>query len=308
MKKRSTPMRDRFVLEYLKDFNATQAAIRAGYSAKTAASQGQRLLKSAVVGEAIRKSHIKLFKKTEASTERLLKELAAIAFLDPGQFFDAHGNLLRIDAMPEEATRALRYLKVKELFDPVTGEPIGRRCNLVFHSKIAALKTLARYLGMPTKIKVTRNDSGPPTIVEVREFSFERWMNGSPAPSEPPSQGGTKRRSSHRCDRFAVEYLKDLNATQAAIRAGYSAKTAASQGHRLLKSPAVLDAIAHAQAKLFKKTEVSVENVKRELETIAFSDMRRFFDKHGYWHTLPINAVPEEASPCTEPTRGRRVA
>jgi phage terminase small subunit len=105
----------------------------------------------------------------------------------------------------------------------------------------------------------------------------------------------TKRRGSHRCDRFAVEYLKDLNATHAAIRAGYSAKTAASQGHRLLRSPAVLDAIGQAQAKLFKKTEVSVENVKRELEKIAFSDMGRFFDEHGHWHTLPINAVPEEA-------------
>ena len=129
MKGRATPMRDRFVVEYLKDFNATRAAIRAGYSPKTAASQGQRLLRSVVVIKAIGEDHTKLLKQTEASTERVLKELAAIAFPDPGQFFDEHGNLLPMDAVPAEARRALRSLKVQELFDPATGEQIGRLCK-----------------------------------------------------------------------------------------------------------------------------------------------------------------------------------
>ena len=291
-------MRDRFVVEYLKDFNATRAAIRAGYSPKTAASQGQRLLRSVVVIKAIGEDHTKLLKQTEASTERVLKELAAIAFPDPGQFFDEHGNLLPMDAVPAEARRALRSLKVQELFDPATGEQIGRLCKLVFRNKVAALKKLGQYLGMFTPISKVTGNGRPLMQAECGQLSpeavalrSEQMTNGILAPSKPPSLGGTKRRGSHIRNRFAVEYLKDLNATQAAIRAGYSAKTAASQGQRLLKFPAVRDAIAHAQAKLLKKTEVSVENVKRELAAIAFSEICEFFE-HG---VLPINAAPEGA-------------
>ena len=64
--------------------------------------------------------------------------------------------------------------------------------------------------------------------------------------------------------RFVDEYLKDLNATKAAIRAGYSRRTAASQGQRLLKSPVVGRAIAEAQARLLKKSETTVERVLKE--------------------------------------------
>ena len=207
-----------------------------------------------------------------------------------------------MDAVPEEAQRALRNRKVKDLFDPTTGERIGRLCKLSFYNKTKALKTLGRYLGMFNPVsKVTTNDSSPLTLAKWLGLSTEALAsgsegstNGTPAPSKPLSEGGAKRRGSHRRNRFAVEYLNDFNATQAAIRAGYSAKTAASQGQRLLKFPEVRDAIAHTQAELIKKNEVSVENVKRELERIAFSSIGPFFDKHSH-ASLPISAVPEEA-------------
>ena len=68
-------MRDRFSNEYLKDLNATKAAIRAGYSAKTAASQGQRLLKSAAVREAIKEATARLRTMREVSPQRIIREL-----------------------------------------------------------------------------------------------------------------------------------------------------------------------------------------------------------------------------------------
>lgn len=66
--------------------------------------------------------------------------------------------------------------------------------------------------------------------------------------------------------RFVAEYLVDLNATQAAIRAGYSAKTAQEQSSRLLSNVIIAKAVAANQAKIAKKVEVTVESLAGELE------------------------------------------
>ncbi len=61
--------------------------------------------------------------------------------------------------------------------------------------------------------------------------------------------------------RFVEEYQIDINATQAAIRAGYSAKTAEQQGPRLLGNVGVAAAIQAAQTEISKRTEVTVDDV-----------------------------------------------
>nr|WP_312967783.1 terminase small subunit [Brucella intermedia] len=75
-----TPKQERFVAEYLIDLNATQAAIRAGYSEKTAQQQGSRLLLNVVVQEAIAKGREKTAAKLEITKERIVDELAKIGF------------------------------------------------------------------------------------------------------------------------------------------------------------------------------------------------------------------------------------
>jgi hypothetical protein len=65
--------------------------------------------------------------------------------------------------------------------------------------------------------------------------------------------------------RFVDEYLVDLNATQAAIRAGYSEKTAYSIGQENLKKPEISARIADAQAEIAKRTEVTVDYVIKNL-------------------------------------------
>lgn len=70
----------RFVLEYLIDLNATQAAIRAGYSKKTAYSMGQQNLKKPEIQKAIQAKQNKLQHKLEITQERVLGELAQVAF------------------------------------------------------------------------------------------------------------------------------------------------------------------------------------------------------------------------------------
>ena len=62
-------------------------------------------------------------------------------------------------------------------------------------------------------------------------------------------------------ERFVEEYLIDLNATQSAIRAGYSEKTAEQQGYQLLQKTSVLKAIEEAKNQVSKRTELTVDMV-----------------------------------------------
>ena len=72
--------------------------------------------------------------------------------------------------------------------------------------------------------------------------------------------------------RFVDEYLIDLNATQAAIRAGYSAKTADVIGYENLRKPQIMEIIEQAMQKREKRTEITQDRVLEELADIAFND------------------------------------
>lgn len=77
-----TPKQETFVREYLIDLNATQAAIRAGYSAKTAYSIGQENLNKPEIAEMVQKAMDERSERTGISADRVLKELAKIGFSD----------------------------------------------------------------------------------------------------------------------------------------------------------------------------------------------------------------------------------
>lgn len=94
--------------------------------------------------------------------------------------------------------------------------------------------------------------------------------------------------------RFVAEYLVDLNATQAAIRAGYSPKTAEQQGPRLLGNAGVAQAIAVGQAKRLARLEITQDRVLQEIASLAFSDVRQWFDETG--RLKPIHELPERVA------------
>lgn len=79
--------------------------------------------------------------------------------------------------------------------------------------------------------------------------------------------------------RFAQEYTVDLNATQAAIRAGYSTKTAYSQGQRLLKKDEIQDAIREANRKRSEATGITAEWVLTGIAEIATREDARDADR-----------------------------
>ncbi|QYM73370.1 terminase small subunit [Pseudochrobactrum sp. Wa41.01b-1] len=75
-------------------------------------------------------------------------------------------------------------------------------------------------------------------------------------------------------ERFVTEYLVDLNATQAAIRAGYSEKTARQTGSENLSKPDIADAIADAHNKIAEKAEWSAVDRLRMLADISDADVQ----------------------------------
>jgi phage terminase small subunit len=76
--------------------------------------------------------------------------------------------------------------------------------------------------------------------------------------------------------RFVEEYLVDLNATKAAIRAGYSEKRASEIGYQLLQKTTVSEAIREAMQARSERTEITQDMVLRQLAKIAFADLTEF--------------------------------
>lgn len=81
-----------------------------------------------------------------------------------------------------------------------------------------------------------------------------------------------------RHERFCNEYIIDLNGTQAAIRAGYSEKTAAAQSARLLRNVNIQNRISELQAERSKRTEITQDMVLKELAHIAFDDIGNYLE------------------------------
>jgi phage terminase small subunit len=141
-----TPKQARFVEEYLIDLNATQAAIRAGYSAKNADKIGPELLGKTRVAEAIEKAIAERSQRTEITQDQVLKELALIGFANAGNYFDwgPDGVSLLDKGDLTEAQRSV----VAEVSQTKTEH--GGTIRLKLHDKQAALVNLGRHLGLFT--------------------------------------------------------------------------------------------------------------------------------------------------------------
>jgi phage terminase small subunit len=161
------PKQKKFVIEYLVDLNATQAAIRAGYSAKTAGQIGMRLLKNVHIEEAIRKARDKIAAKTEITAERVLAEMARLAFLDIGKAFNADGSLKPLHEMDEDTRRAVAGLEITAMH--AEGVQIGTLSKLKLADKGAALERLMRYLGLFNDKLKLQGDAENPLVLLLKQ-------------------------------------------------------------------------------------------------------------------------------------------
>lgn len=94
---------------------------------------------------------------------------------------------------------------------------------------------------------------------------------------------------------FCREYLKDLNATQAAVRAGYSPNTACEIGNENLRKPNIVARIKALQAPMLEAHEVTQQRIMQELVGLAFSNLSDFIqtDKDGQSY-IDVANVPRE--------------
>lgn len=132
-----------FVEEYLIDLNATQAAIRAGYSAKTADQQGSRMLANVKVQQAIAERMAVRSKRTGVNQDRVVLELAKVAFLKMTDVVDSNGKIKQ-DASEDDLS-CIESIKYKES-DNEYGGSVEREVKVA--SKLKALELLGKHLGM----------------------------------------------------------------------------------------------------------------------------------------------------------------
>ena len=136
-----TKKQKRFIEEYLIDLNATQAAIRAGYSSDTAYSIGNENMKKPEIKACIDKAMAERSRRTGVNADRVPMELAKVASVNAGDVIDADTATVKADALPED-TAAIQSVKVKTF-----GED-GLEREVKMADKLKALELLGKHLGM----------------------------------------------------------------------------------------------------------------------------------------------------------------
>jgi len=155
-KNKLTPKQKRFCEEYLIDLNATQAAIRAGYSKRTAYSIGQENLKKPEIQARIQELQRNLSKRNQITQDMIIKELALIAFSDIKDLITIEENTGVIipksfNEMPKEASRVIKRIKEdRAIKEDASGTQVTVYDKVTFelHDKLKALELLGKHLGM----------------------------------------------------------------------------------------------------------------------------------------------------------------
>lgn len=136
-----TKKQKRFCEEYLIDLNATQAAIRAGYSPESAGQIGEQNLKKLEIRARIAKAMAERSKRTGVNADRVVRELAKIAFVNAADVINAEDATLRKDAADEDLA-AIQAVKVKTFGDD------GLEREIKMADKLKALELLGKHLGL----------------------------------------------------------------------------------------------------------------------------------------------------------------
>ena len=138
-----TAKQKKFVEEYLIDLNATQAAIRAGYSTESAKEIGCENLTKPNVKAEIDTAIAERSRRTGINQDRVLRELAKIAFVNPNDVINFRDATVKMTS--EENLAAIASIKVKEIPGEY-GNATEREVKL--YDKLRALDLLGRHLGM----------------------------------------------------------------------------------------------------------------------------------------------------------------
>lgn len=165
-----TPKQQRFADEYIIDLNATQAAIRAGYSVKTAREQACVLLTNLNIQAAVQKALKKRAERTQITADRVLEELAKIAFSNIVDYVSFNGSTVTLgDSEQIEREKLAAIESVSEGKDGV---------KLKLHNKLTALNALSQHLGIDKPDTSSDEGEDDSNLIEALQTTVEEvWAD-----------------------------------------------------------------------------------------------------------------------------------
>ncbi len=179
----------RFAAEYVVDFNATRAARVAGYSERSVRSIASSLLTNINIQREIAAVLDERLAAAGARLERVLFELAAIAFTDFGDVasWDQSGfRLVPSESLPPTIRAAISAVSVRRRTADLSGcrEVINERVSIKLHDKVRALELLLRYLelaeqdaaGPPEGQATRQSDGNAAAAIEAGERAYMEYL------------------------------------------------------------------------------------------------------------------------------------
>lgn len=161
----------RFVAEYLKDQNATQAIVRCGYKGKNARVVGPRMYAKVGVRAAIDTELSKIQERSGVTQERVLNALLAIAEFDPRRLFNKDGTLKKVHEIPDDVASAIVSLE--------SDDSEGEMKKVRFSDKVRALELLGKHLKMFTDRAELSDGNGAPVVIQFMPANYAKSKNRS---------------------------------------------------------------------------------------------------------------------------------
>ena len=175
-----TPKQAAFVQEYLVDLNATQAAIRAGYSEDTASEIGYENLNKPQIAESIQAAMDLRAERTGITVDRVLVELARMGFADVRQIFTAGGQLKDIASLPPEVAASVQSVEVVTRPGAEVDENGNRTIEYVHKIKLADKRGPLELLGKHLSVFVDRVEhtgkGGGPIETKIDDHDLARRL------------------------------------------------------------------------------------------------------------------------------------
>lgn len=163
---------NQFVKEYLVDLNATQAAIRAGYSEKTAQEQGSRLLLNVMVAKAITDAQNARIERTEINADYVLKRLVEIDQMDALDILNEDGTLKPVSQWPKVWRQYLSGLDIMEMSIGGDSDNLAFIKKIKWPDKVKNLELIGKHVNVQAfKEKIDHQSSdgsmSPKTFTEM---------------------------------------------------------------------------------------------------------------------------------------------
>ena len=133
-----------FVKYYIECGNSGEAYVRAGYKRDKPAIRSWELLKKPKIQAYLQAEASKTMKRQDITVDRVIQEIAKIAFMDPRRLFNEDGDIKPIHELDESTAAAIASVDVMRIF----GEQEGKLKKVRLHDKLAALTQLGRTLGI----------------------------------------------------------------------------------------------------------------------------------------------------------------